>query len=436
MTVVDAPERVLPRPYLAWLSGTTVARLGEAVLGFALGWAASGHGGTTAALVLTLNGLPRLVLLVVGGAVADRFGARRLLVAGEAGLLALTVVLAVALARFGTPAWLLLAASLVLGTVTAFCLPAWGSMPRRLVEDDQLSRALAVRQVVNQTVLMVAAPLGGVLVGSAGLPAIAWGHAVTICVSLGVLVVVRELSGPASDRVPDGLAEKTPAARARAPRLDLLDGFRVAARAPGLRAALLLTGAGAALILPVPSLLVPLLGRASGWGPGPTGIVAGAVGVGVIGAALLAARRTAPTSAGGGAPRAAGAGLAVSAAGVCLLAACSRVDGPGAGVAAVVLGVVVAVVGALTFGFGNGMFVTRMAPFVLGSAPRTHLARVQALVGLVQLVPVMVTNNVLGVLAEHTAPGWALAATAAGLAASAAWARRPAARKPRARDRA
>ena len=48
----------------------------------------------------------------------------------------------------------------------------------------------------------------------------------------------------------------------------------------------------------------------------------------------------------------------------------------------------------------------------------------------------MVTNNVLGVLAEHTAPGWALAATAAGLAASAAWARRPAARKPRARDRA
>ncbi|MEK8227311.1 hypothetical protein NKG05_16295 [Oerskovia sp. M15] len=70
-------------PYLAWLSGVTVSRLGDAVLAFALGWAAAGRGGTTAALVLTLNGLPRLVLMVVGGAVADRLGARRILIAGR-----------------------------------------------------------------------------------------------------------------------------------------------------------------------------------------------------------------------------------------------------------------------------------------------------------------------------------------------------------------
>lgn len=91
---VDAPARALPRPYLAWLGGFTVGRFGEAVLAFALGWAASGLGGTTAALVLTLHGVPRLVLLVVGGAVADRVGARRLLVAGEAALLVATALLA------------------------------------------------------------------------------------------------------------------------------------------------------------------------------------------------------------------------------------------------------------------------------------------------------------------------------------------------------
>lgn len=58
MTVVDAPDRPLPRPYLAWLGGFTVARSGDAVLAFALGWAAAGLGGTTAALVVTLGGLP------------------------------------------------------------------------------------------------------------------------------------------------------------------------------------------------------------------------------------------------------------------------------------------------------------------------------------------------------------------------------------------
>lgn len=401
MTVVDRPVRALPRSYLAWLSGFTVGRFGDAVLAFALGWAASGLGGTTAAVVLTAGGLPRVVLLLVGGAVADRIGVRRLLITGEAVLLGLTVVLAVTLARVGSPAWLLVAASLALGTVTALCLPATGSMPRRLVPDDQLPRALAVRQGLAQVVMMVAAPLGGFLVGSVGLPGVALGAAVTLGVSLSVLVAVRELSAPAT------------AAGARTANLGLFDGVRIAARSPGLRVALLLTGAGAGLLLPVPSLLVPLLGRASGWGPGATGAVAGAVGVGAIGAALLAARRRTRTPEGGAVPVA--TGMAVSAAGALVLVVGSAADGA---VAAAVAGA-----GGLVLGFGSGMFVARVAPVLLGSAPRTHLARVQALVGLAQLLPVMVTTMAFGALAEHASPRWALATAAAGLGACAVWAR-------------
>lgn len=327
-------------------------------------------------------------------------GARRLLVAGEAALLVLTVALAVALARFGTPPWLLLASSLALGTVTACCLPATGSMPRRLVPDDQLPRALALRQGVQQVVLMAAAPLCGLLVGRAGVDGIAWGAAITSGVSLCVLVAVRELSGPA------------PAAGRRTPHLGLLDGFRVVARTPGLRSALALTGAGAALALPVPSLLVPLLGRASGWGPGPTGAVAGAVGVGAVAAALLAAGRRGAAPAARAAPLT--AGLAVSAVGTLVLAVGPALGGPGTAVA-------VTVAGGLVLGFGNGTFAARLAPLVLGRAPRTHLARVQALAGLAQLLPLMVTTTALGALAEHTSPGRALSATAAGLAVCAAW---------------
>ncbi|MFS0702901.1 MFS transporter [Cellulomonas sp. 179-A 9B4 NHS] len=400
MTVVDAPVRPLPRPYLAWLSGFTVGRFGDAVLAFALGWAASGLGGTTAALVLVLNGLPRLVLLVVGGAVADRVGARRFLVAGEAALLASTVLLALTLARFGPATWVLVTSSLALGAVTALCLPAAGSMPRRLVPDEQLPRALALRQGVSQVVLMAAAPLGGLLVGKVGLSPVAWGAAVSIGASLWVLVAGRELSGPA------------PAATVVAPGLGLSEGLRVVVGTRALRTALVLAGAGAALVLPVPSLLVPLLGRASGWGPGPTGAVAGAVGVGAICAALRAARRQAPAPRRGAASAA--TGLAVSAVGTLLLTTGAAIDGSG---------VVVAVVGGSVFGYGNGTFAARLAPLLLGGAPRTHLARVQALVSLTQLVPVMVTTTALGALAERTSPGWALGATAAALAACAVWAR-------------
>ncbi|ANC31950.1 MFS transporter [Isoptericola dokdonensis] len=418
MNVVETRELKLPRPYLAWLAGVTVSQLGSAVLMFALGWAAAGLGGTTAAMVLTLNGLPRVVLLVVGGAVADRAGARRLLIVGEATLLVLTATLALTLARFGTPTWLLIASSLALGTVTAFCLPATGSMPRRLVPDDQLSRALALRQSGNQAVLIAAAPLGGLLVGTAGLPAIAWGDVLTFGVSLCVLLLVRELSVPSSDKMPDEPA------RGRT-RLELLDGFRVVRRTPALGEALLVVGVGAALMLPVPSLLVPLIGRASDWGPGVTGVVSGSVGVGMIGAALRAARRrTPPAGVASSESIASPAGTVVTALAVSASGAAGLTTGVMLAAAHGNAGAVATTVGALVFGFGNGMFVARMAPLVLGTAPRTHPARVQALVGLVQLVPVMVTNTFLGALAEHTSPGWALGAIVIALAACTIWARR------------
>lgn len=169
------------------------------------------------------------------------------------------------------------------------------------------------------------------------------GAAVALGVSLCVLVAVRELSGPTSDR---GLADRTSTAW-----LGLSDTFRVVTSTPGLGRALLLAGAGAALILPVPSLLVPLLGRSSGWGAGTTGVVAGAIGAGVIGAASLAARRRAP----GARWATATTGLALSAAGASVLLVGAVTVGTGADATAAV--------GALVFGFGNGVFVARMAPW-------------------------------------------------------------------------
>jgi MFS family permease len=82
MTLVEAPPSGrdrLSRSYLAWLAGVLASMLGDVVLYFALGWAASAHGGSVAALVLTAINLPRALFLLVGGAVGDRFGARRIM---------------------------------------------------------------------------------------------------------------------------------------------------------------------------------------------------------------------------------------------------------------------------------------------------------------------------------------------------------------------
>lgn len=367
-----AARAPLPRTYLVWLAGTQASLLGNAALYFALGWAASAHGGVTGALVLSAITLPRTVLLLFGGAVGDRFGARRVLIAGDTVMIAATLVLAVAGVRLGTPPWLLVAAGVVIGAVDAFYLPAAGSMPRRLVGKDQLPRALAVRQAGSQVASLLGAPLGGVLVGVGGLAGAAAVDAVTFGIVLVVLLCVR----PAFDTEPSPRGEGLLAGAA--------DGVRLAARAPVLRSALLLTAAAAGFLLPVVSLLTPLLVREHGWGAGAAGLIAGAQGLGLVAVALVVTRRGAMNRIGAGAAL----GLCGAALGIAVVAAAPSTAA--------------AVTGGVVIGAGSGMFACHIGPLVLTSAPDTHLARTQALLTLVQSLALLAANPALGILADTT----------------------------------
>lgn len=370
-TAPAAPVRPrLPRAYLVWLAGTRASLLGDAAMYFALGWAASSHGGTMAALVLTAITLPRTLLLLLGGAVGDRFGARRVMIAGDCVMLAAALVLALVSSRVGTPPWLLVGAAAVIGTVDAFYLPATGSMPRRLVGSEHLSRALAMRQAGGQIAALLGAPLGGLLVASAGPAGAAVADAGTFAVVLVVLLCVR----PAVD------VERPPAGESLL--ASAVSGVRLGVRDPVLRPALLLTAAAAGFLLPVVSLLNPLLAREHGWGAGTAGLVAAGQAVGMIAVSAVVTRRGAMSRIGVGAA----AGLCVAALGIAAVAAA-----PAGGVA---------VAGAVVVGAGSGMFACHVGPLVLTSVPETHLSRVQALLTLVQSMALLVANNVLGAVAE------------------------------------
>ncbi len=392
----------LSRAWLAFLAASTLSQLGNSVLWFALGWAAASHGGQVAALVLTASGLPRLLLVLVGGSVADRVGARRLLLWTESVMVMVCLVLAGGLHTTGPMPWLLAAAGLASGMVSAFSLPALGSMPRRLVDDSALPHAMALRQGLGQAVLLAGAPLGGILVVTVGLPAIAIADAVCFAVVLAVVAMIRS-----GRRVGPSVGSFW---------RSLSDGARVVARTHGLAGALVLTGAVAAVVLPVSSLLVPLLGLASGWGAGITGVVVGAQAAGSIGAALVVARTGTARRTG----RAVALGLAAAAGGVAVVAS------GGGGAMALTAGA------AVIIGAGTGIAVAHLGPFVLGSAPRTHLARVQAWTALAQLAPVVVSNNLLGTLAEQASPSAALywCAASLGTCAVAATRLRAEAREP------
>jgi hypothetical protein len=73
----------------------------------------------------------------------------------------------------------------------AFYLPSSGSMPRQLVEDSSLPRALALRQSGSQLVSLIGGPAGGALVAFAGFTAASMTDSVSFGVVLIALVAIR-----------------------------------------------------------------------------------------------------------------------------------------------------------------------------------------------------------------------------------------------------
>ncbi|MER5456138.1 MFS transporter [Micromonospora sp. NPDC002389] len=386
MVAAIGGRSAVPGAYWAWLGGTALSLVGVQAMAFAMTWVAAGYGGRFAAVVLTAINLPRALLLLVGGAVADRVGAWRVMVASDAVMVAVTVALAAAAWSSTDPRLPLLLAAVAIGVVDAFYLPSTGSMPRRLVPPAALARAMSARQLAGQLALLAGPSLGGLLLAGAGLAGAALTNAVTCLVMLSVLLALRSRAGrSAQPRAADRRARAgtdPPSDPAQSLWRACLDGVRVVSSHGALRPALLLTGVAAGFLLPVSSLLVPLLARERVWSPQVTGAVVAAVALGTATAAVTVLARGALPRAG----RAAATGLLVAAAGVAALAA------GGSPESAVAAGVAV--------GAGAGLFATHIGPLILAAAPVTHLARVQSVLVLVQSLPLLLTTNLLGSLAE------------------------------------
>ncbi|MEW2476451.1 MFS transporter [Micromonospora gifhornensis] len=370
----------VPGAYWAWLGGTTLSLIGVQAMAFAMAWVAAGAGGGFAALVLTAVNLPRALLLLVGGAVADRLGAWTVMVVSDAAMVVVTVALAAAVWSAADP-WLpLLLAALAIGVVDAFYLPSTGSMPRRLVPPAGLARAMSARHLAGQLAMFVGPAAGSLLLAALGLAAVALANASSFALMLAVLVVLRAAMGgrpSGSPELPDGQPPSQPLWRAA------VDGLRIAASHAVLRPAMLLVGVAAGFLLPVSSLLVPLLGRERTWSSPATSAVVAALALGTATVAILVLVRGALPDPG----RASAAALLVAAVGVVTLGAAAG-------------SLSVSVAAGMVIGVGSGGFATHVGPLILAVAPDTHVSRVQSVLVLVQSLPLLLTLNVLGSLAE------------------------------------
>ncbi|MEI7029811.1 MFS transporter [Streptomyces pratensis] len=299
----EAPERLAHRDpnVLRWLGAYTASMIGDSVYFMALAWAAARTGSAAGTgLVLAAGSIPRALLLLGGGVLADRWGPRRVVIGSDTARALVVLCLAGALVLTTPTVGTLVAVALVFGAVDALFLPAVGALPPRITTTGQLARIQGLRGLAARGAGIVGAPLGGVAVAAGG-PALAFAAAgLLFALSLPLLLRVRigPLPEPAvpAERLPHDTGARAPSAgQPSTVWHDLVDGLRHIRRHPLLGPLMLVIAVSELGFIGPLNLGLILLAKERGWGAAGMGWIVAGFAAGAASAALvLAVRGRAP----------------------------------------------------------------------------------------------------------------------------------------------
>jgi hypothetical protein len=301
--MTDLPAHELPQPNLGkpsrlaflrplaardfrllWL-GESVSLLGDQFYLVALPWLTFQITGSGLALgtVLMVEAIPRLLFMLVGGALADRWSPRALMLASNATRALLAGGLAVLALINGVAPWLLYFFAFAFGVADAFFQPAMLAIVPRLVAADELQPSNALLQITGQMSAIIGPALAGlVIAGGATWVAFA-ADAATFVFTSALLLRIRPL--PAS-QPPGGPAE--PHAAASLGR-DVLAGLGAIWRESQMRVFLLLLMAINFFMIGPMSIGLPVLAaQRFGDSAAAFGAMLTSLGVGALLGTLLA----------------------------------------------------------------------------------------------------------------------------------------------------
>jgi MFS family permease len=268
---------------LRWLGAYTSSMVGDSVYYIALSWAAVQAGSPSqAGVVMAVSAVPRALLMLGGGVIADRLGPRRVVIGSDA--VRCVAVLGVAALLFLTSPglWPLALLAIAFGTVDAVFMPAVGALPARVTNRDQLARVQGMRGLAIRFASVVGAPLGGLGVAVGGAAA-AFGLAgLLIAVSVPLLISVRVRELPGDDKADDKADPRRPSART-----ELRDGLRYIRGHRVLAPLMLAIALGDLGFVGPLNVGLTLLADERGWGAAGMGWVLAGFGTGAGAASLL-----------------------------------------------------------------------------------------------------------------------------------------------------
>jgi MFS family permease len=278
-----APRAGLPplrrdRSVLGWSIAQGISEIGDEIWFVALAYAAARLGSPSlAGMVLACAAIPRALLMLVGGAMTDRFDARRVMLISDIGRMLVLVGALAVLAMAGTSAAVLIGVGLLFGVADAFYGPASAAYPRQLRPLGDMTQLAGIRQMINRGATLCGPPLGGLMVAGVGLGGAMAVDAFSFAVIALVLVMVRP---------------RWPRKRASggSVRADIGNGMSYLRRTSRVRdLAMALSGMNV-FVTPVVTVGLAVRTVDAGWGPVALGALTACIGAGAVLGTMVAIR--------------------------------------------------------------------------------------------------------------------------------------------------
>jgi MFS family permease len=271
------------RNYRLYFAGQFVSQLGTWLQNAAQSWLILDltHSPAQVGVFAFLMYLPYAALGLIGGAMADRYDRRRMLMITQAAMAVCSVALAIVAALRLDSVWVIDAIGFARGIVLVFNNPARQALIVELVGRSELSNAIALNSSLNNAARIGGPALAGVLIATAGLATCFALNAASFIAVLGALGAMR-----ASE------LHHEPRAKERVPMLTAIrDGLAFARKTKTLAVVFAMLGVISTLAINF-DVVLPVLARVTlHGGPQTYGFITAFFGLGAFAGALISASR-------------------------------------------------------------------------------------------------------------------------------------------------
>lgn len=269
------------RFFTIW-TGQALSLFGSALVQFALiWWLTQKSGSATVLAIATLVGmLPQIVLGPFAGALVDRWNRRLIMIIADATIAVFSLLLAYLFATGTVQIWHIYTVMAVRALGGAFHFPAMSASTPLMVPNEQLTRVNGLNQALQGVNMLVAPPVGALLLGLLPTQGI-----LLMDVGTALLAILPLLFIP----IPQPVRHVGSHAQNVKPSLmqDVRDALAYIRSIPGFTAIIFMALFLNFLIVPTTALMPLLVTKHFGKGAIELGLLESAVGVGIIAGGIL-----------------------------------------------------------------------------------------------------------------------------------------------------